>query len=176
MNDDLHIRAAAEPDLPCITEIYAQEVMSGVSSWELTPPNLDEITHRFHALKTQGYPYLVATQNGVLLGYAYASAYRPRPAYRYTVENSIYLAEEARGLGISQALLSALIDVCTEAGYRQMVAVIGDSANQPSIRFHQKMGFHQVGKIENIGWKFDRWLDCVVMQLALGQGGEGPPD
>jgi len=175
MEQTIEIRAAVEADVPAITEIYGQDVLSNVSSWELTPPDQAEMRRRFRDLQVQNYPYLVAVRDDRVLGYAFASAYRPRPAYRYTVENTIYLRPDARGQGISQSLLRHLIDACTDAGFRQMLAVIGDSNNQPSIRFHEKMGFRHAALLADIGWKFERWLDGVVMQLPLGEGGNTPP-
>ncbi len=173
---EFEVRPAVEDDLDQIAEIYAHEVRHGAASWELTAPDLEEMKRRYLAARQRNYPYLVAEIDGTILGYAYVGSYRPRPAYRYTVENSIYLRRQDQGRNIAQILLTALIEACTDAGFRQMIAVIGDSANYPSIRFHEKMGFRRIGVIENIGWKFERWLDSVLMQLALGDGGETPPE
>lgn len=171
----IYISDVTDADLPAIQTIYAFEVLHGVSSWEETPPDLAEITRRRDAVLAADYPYRVARRDGEILGYAYASAYRPRPAYRYTVENSIYISQNAQRSGVGKLLLTDLITVCTDQGYRQMIAVIGDSDNAMSIDFHRKMGFTSVGTIQSIGHKFGEWLDSVVMQLALGEGDQSPP-
>lgn len=173
---DIVLRDVSDADLPAIQEIYAFQVLHGVSSWEEVPPDLPEIGRRRDGVLAAGYPYRVAYQGDKILGYAYASAYRPRPAYRYTVENSIYIAEDAQRSGVGRLLLTDLIAVCTAKGYRQMIAIIGDSNNARSIDFHLKMGFKPVGEIKGIGYKFGKWLDSVVLQLALGEGGGAPPD
>ncbi len=173
---DWTIRDARPVDLPQITEIFAEEVRHGTASWSVEPPDLAEMTRRFDALTAQGYPYLVADRDGRVLGYCSAGPYRPRPGYRFTVENSIYARAEARGTGVAQALMNELIRRCEAGGFRQMIAVIGDSVDNPSIRFHEKMGFRHAGTFENIGWKFGRWLDSVVMQKTLGPGAETPPE
>lgn len=169
------IRDAREADLPAIQEIYADQVLHGVSSWEEEPPDLDEMRRRFEAIRNAGYPYRVALRGAQVVGYAYASAYRPRPAYRHTVENSIYISQQARRTGIGGKLLSDLIEQCSRRGYRQMIAVIGDSDNAMSIDFHEKMGFRRIGVIKAIGYKFDRWLDSVIMQRPLGEADKTPP-
>ena len=171
-----HIRPLLEADLAAITVIYAHHVLNGASSWELSPPDLTEITTRARTLIAAGYPYLVAELDGKVVGYAYAGAYRPRPAYRNTVEHSIYIDDTARRAGIGHALLSALIETCTTLGFRQMIAIIGDSKNLQSIEFHEKMGFEHVGRVKDIGYKFDRWMDQIIMQRALGDGAASPPD
>ncbi len=176
VDDIIELRDVCDADLPAIQEIYAFQVLHGVSSWEEEPPDLAEISRRRDAVLAAGYPYRVAVKGGTLLGYSYASAYRPRPAYRYTVENSIYVAEGTQRQGIGKLLLSDLIDVCTARGYRQMIAIIGDSRNARSIDFHLKMGFTRIGEIKAIGYKFDQWLDSVVLQLALGDGDHSPPE
>lgn len=173
---DIILRDVTDADLPAIQEIYAFEVLHGVSSWEEVPPDLLEISRRRDGVLKAGYPYRVASQGDKLLGYAYASAYRPRPAYRYTVENSIYIAEDAQRSGVGRLLLTDLIAVCTAAGYRQMIAIIGDSENARSIDFHLKMGFMRVGEVKAIGHKFGQWLDSVILQLELGKGHSAPPD
>jgi phosphinothricin acetyltransferase len=170
------IRAAEADDLPAIQQIYAYHVLHGTASWELEPPDLAEMRRRWETLVAGGYPYFVMEQGRKLLGYAYAGPYRPRPAYRYTVEDTIYLRQDQTGRGLAAPLLQQLIDACEEAGKRQMVAVIGDSANRASIAFHRRMGFAEVGTVRNIGWKFGRWLDQILMQRPLGRGDGSPPD
>jgi len=169
------IRPVTETDIPAITAIFAEEVLHGTASWSYEPPPEAELLEKMRGLVAQGYPYLVAEVENQVAGYTYASAYRPRVGYRFLVENSIYVAEEFRGRGIARVLMQALIDECTARGYRQMVAVIGDSENAPSIALHRSLGFEQVGLLPNIGYKFDRWLDSVLMQRALGDGGSSKP-
>jgi L-amino acid N-acyltransferase YncA len=171
----LEIRPTTEADLPAITEIYEHAVRFGTATFELEPPDLAEMSRRFGALLAGGYPYLVATLEGHIVGYAYASAYRPRPAYRFTVENSVYLRPAVHRRGIGQQLLQRLIAECTTRGFRQMIAVIGDSANAGSIGVHTRCGFEMIGTHPNVGFKFGRWLDTVMMQLALGEGGTSTP-
>ncbi len=169
------IRDVQDGDMGMIHDIYADQVLNGVSSWEETPPTLEEMTVRRDAVLSAGYPYRVAVRDNIVLGYAYVSAYRPRPAYRHTVENSIYIAKSGRRLGLGKDLLTDLIDVCTKMGFRQMIAVVGDSKNAMSIDFHIKMGFEKIGIIKSIGFKFGRWLDSVILQLPLGDGDRTPP-
>jgi phosphinothricin acetyltransferase len=169
------VRPATDADIPAITAIYQPAVLNGTASFELSPPDQAEMHRRFHALTDAGFPYLVAEADGTILGYAYAGAYRPRPAYRFSVENSIYVAPDAHRRGVGRILLSALIDVCTERGYRQMIAVIGDSAQSGSIGLHRSMGFRFSGTIHSVGYKHGRWLDSVIMQLPLGPGDTEPP-
>lgn len=171
------IRPAAPADIPAITAIYAHAVLHGTASWELEPPDVAEMLRRFEAVKAGGYPYLVAERQGAVLGYAYAGAYRPRPAYRATVENSIYIAPAAQGLGLGALLLEALMKACTERGFRQMIAVIGDGtgASVGSRRLHEKAGFRLIGIAEKIGFKHGRWLDQMLMQKELGEGDRTPP-
>ena len=164
------IRPATEADLPVITEIYEQAVRYGTATFELTPPDLAEMTLRFRALMDGGFPYLVAMLDGGVAGYAYAGPYRPRPAYRFTVENSVYLKPSIHRRGIGLQLMQRLIAACEARGYRQMIAVIGDSANAGSIGVHRACGFQMIGTHPNVGLKFGRWLDIVMMQLALGDG------
>ncbi len=171
----LVIRDATDADMAAIQAIYAHHVKTGGGSFEYDPPDAAEMTRRRDVVIGGGYPYIVAEAEGEILGYAYAGAYRPRRAYRYTVENSVYVAARAHRRGVGRALLAELIRRCTEAGFRQMIAVIGDSDNQGSIGLHRKMGFREVGTVENVGFKFGRWLDSVTMQLALGDGGETLP-
>ena len=164
------IRPAIEADLPFVTEIYAHAVLHGTATFELTPPDLAEMTRRYRVLMDGAFPYLVAVLDGIVVGYAYAGAYRPRPAYRFTVENSIYLDPAIHRRGIGMKLMRRLIDDCETRGYRQMIAVIGDSANAGSIGMHRACGFQVIGTHPNVGLKFGRWLDTVMMQLALGEG------
>jgi phosphinothricin acetyltransferase len=167
---DVLIRPATEADLPAITAIYDHAVRTGTATFELIPPDLAEMTRRFGALRDGGFPYLAAELDGAVVGYAYAGPYRPRPAYRFTVENSIYLAPASHRRGIGIQLLQRLIAECEARGYRQMIAVIGDSANAGSIGVHTRAGFQMIGTHPSVGLKFGRWLDTVMMQLALGEG------
>jgi phosphinothricin acetyltransferase len=169
------IRAAGRTDLPVITRIYAHHVRTGLASFEIEPPDLVEMQRRFDAIVAAGYPYLVAQHDEVVLGYAYANIYRARPAYRHTVEDSIYLAPEAIGKGLGRTLLDSLCAACESCGYHQMLAVIGDSANAASIGVHRACGFREVGMLRAVGYKFDRWVDSVLMQRALGPGDAAPP-
>jgi len=170
------IRDATSADLPEITRIYTDSVLNGVASYELVAPDEAEMGRRMAAIKDSGYPYLIAeADDGTVLGYAYASAFRTRPAYRWLVEDSIYLAPEARGQGVGRALLEALIGQCETLGFRQMVAVIG-GGHPASIAVHQKAGFVSSGMIAGSGHKHGRWLDTVFMQRALGQGKATDPD
>lgn len=173
----LIIRPALPSDIAAIAAIYAHAVLHGTASWELDPPDEAELLRRQEAILAGGYPYLVAERDGILLGYAYAGAYRPRPAYRATVENSIYIAPEAQGAGIGSALLDALIEACTQAGFRQMIAVIGDGtgASVGSRRLHERAGFRLIGVAEKVGYKHGRWLDQMLMQKELGEGDRSPP-
>ena len=170
-----HVRPATPADIPAITRIYAHAVRHGTASFELLPPDEAEMTRRQRALFDGGYPYLVAEIDSAVAGYAYAGPYRTRPAYRFTVENSIYIAPDAHRRGIGRVLLDALIAECEARNYRLMIAVIGDSAQAPSIELHRAAGFKMVGAFEAVGYKFDRWLDSVLMQRPLGKGSSAPP-
>jgi len=172
---DIEIRPGTQADLPAITAIYRQAVLEGTATFELMPPDLAEMTRRYEALTSGGFPYLVATLEDEVIGYAYAGPYRPRPAYRFTVENSVYLAPASHRRGIGTALLQKLITESETRGYRQMIAVIGDSANHGSIGVHTRCGFQMIGTHPNVGFKFGRWLDTVMMQRALGDGGDTLP-
>jgi phosphinothricin acetyltransferase len=167
---DPEIRPATEADLPAVTEIYQHAVLHGTATFELIPPDLAEMTRRFAALIDGGFPYLVAALESRVVGYAYAGAYRPRPAYRFTVENSVYQQPAIHRRGIGMRLLQRLIAESEQRGYRQMIAVIGDSANAGSIGVHTKCGFQMIGTHPSVGLKFGRWLDTVMMQLPLGEG------
>lgn len=170
------IRPSRDQDIPAITAIYGHWVTHGLASFELDPPGEAEMARRRLAVTEAGFPYLVASGAEGVIGYAYASAYRTRPAYRFTVENSVYVAPGAGRRGIGQALLAALIESCTALGFRQMVAVIGDSGNAASIGLHRRAGFVPAGLIKAAGWKHGRWVDSVLMQLALGSGAEQAPE
>lgn len=170
----VHIRPAAVTDLPAITAIYRHAVLHGTATFELDPPSLAEMTKRYEALAAAGFPYLVAIMEDVV-GYAYAGPYRPRPAYRFTVENSVYLDPAAQGRRIGTRLMQDLIAASEQRGYRQMIAVIGDSANAASISVHARAGFEMIGTHAAVGFKFGRWLDTVMMQRALGEGGTTTP-
>jgi L-amino acid N-acyltransferase YncA len=164
------IRAATGVDIPAITRIYAHAVIHGTATFELEPPDEAEMASRHRALLDGGFPYLVAELDGVVVGYAYAGPYRPRPAYRFTVEDSIYIDPMAQRRGIGRALLERLIAESEKRGFRQMIAVIGDSAQTASIEAHRAVGFRYIGNHENVGLKFGRWLDSVLMQRELGPG------
>jgi len=161
--------------MAAITAIYAHAVRFGTATWELDPPDVAEMTRRFDALTAAGFPVLVADAAGVVLGYAYAGSYRPRAAYRWTVEDSVYVAPDAQGRGVGRALLTALVDACTARGFRQMMAVIGDRDNVASVGLHTAMGFVPVGVATGVGFKHGRWLDQVLMQRALGEGATSAP-
>jgi len=167
---DLALRPSTESDLPAITAIYGEAVLHGTGTFELEPPSQADMAQRRQAVLGNGLPWLVAERGGQVLGYAYANHFRPRRAYRFCVEDSIYLHPEARGQGVGSALLGELIARCTAAGARQMLAVIGDSANLGSIGVHRRHGFQHTGLLKSSGWKFERWLDVVLMQLPLGEG------
>jgi len=169
------IRLATPADLAAITRIYAHAVCHGTASFEITPPDELEMARRYERLRADAYPYLVAEHDGSVVGYAYAGPYRNRPAYRWSVEDSIYLAPQAFRRGIGRALLAALIRETESAGFRQMIAVIGDSDNAASIELHRAAGFRLVGTFDHVGFKFGRWLDSVLMQRPLGAGASTVP-
>jgi phosphinothricin acetyltransferase len=171
----LEIRPTVAADLAAITEIYAHEVREGTATFELVPPDPDEMTRRFQVLMDGAFPYLVAELDGSVVGYAYASSYRPRPAYRFTVENSVYLRPQVHRHGIGRQLLERLIAECGTRGFRQMIAVIGDSANTASVGVHARCGFQMIGTHPGVGLKFGRWLDTVMMQRELGEGAKTVP-
>jgi L-amino acid N-acyltransferase YncA len=175
MSGALRVRPVAPDDLTAITDIYRHAVLHGTATWEVDPPDRAEIARRFAALADAGYPRLVATRDGVVLGYAYAGSYRPRAAYRWTVEDSVYVSPAAQRMGVGRALLGALIETCEALGYRQMVAVIGDRDNAGSVALHRALGFVDVGVARSVGYKHGRWLDQVLMQRALGPGDATPP-
>ena len=170
------IRPSRDADVPAITAIYAHHVRTGTASFETSAPDEAEMQRRRDALADSRYPWLVADLGGEVCGYAYAGPYRVRPAYRFSVEDSVYVSSRTQRRGIGTALLRALIRACTDRGYRQMVAIIGDSAQAASIGLHRAAGFEMVGTLKNVGYKHDRWLDSVFMQRALGEGASTPPD
>jgi len=171
----VEIRPSRDEDVPRIREIYAHHVMHGLASFEEVPPSVEDMAGRRRDLLARGLPYLVAEADGMVLGYAYAGPYRTRSAYRFTLENSVYIAQDAIGRGVGRRLLSELIERCTALGYRQMIAVIGDSNHKASIGLHEQAGFRRIGTIEAVGFKFGRWVDSVLMQKALGPGATEPP-
>ncbi|HYM72524.1 MAG TPA: GNAT family N-acetyltransferase [Stellaceae bacterium] len=169
------LRPCETRDVRAVRDIYAHHVLHGLASFEVEAPSEAEMALRREAVLAGGYPYLVAERAGEVLGYAYASAYRTRPAYRYTAENSVYIRPDCVGQGIGRLLLAALIAECERRGLRQLVAVIGDSANHASIGLHRRAGFVEIGTIRAAGYKFGRWVDSVLMQRALGDGDTTPP-
>ncbi|QCK85004.1 N-acetyltransferase family protein [Phreatobacter aquaticus] len=169
------IRAATPADIPAITAIYGPNVLNGRASFEYEAPDEPEMAKRQASILSGGYPYIVSERDGVIEGYAYASAYRTRPGYRFACENSVYVSPDAQGRAVGKALLNRLIDLTTEAGYRQMIAVIGNLGNHGSIALHRACGFTVVGVLPSIGWKLDTWVDCVLMQRPLGQGDRTKP-
>jgi L-amino acid N-acyltransferase YncA len=169
------VRPSAESDLDGIAAIYAHAVAHGTASFELDPPNKQEMACRRAAILDGGYPYLVAEGNGAVLGYAYAGAYRTRPAYRSTVEDSVYVVPAAQGQGVGRLLLTALIRECEARDFRLMVAVIGDEESKGSIGLHRSLGFEPAGILKGIGYKHGRWLSTVLMQRPLGCGAQQPP-
>jgi L-amino acid N-acyltransferase YncA len=169
------IRPAAPADVGAIAAIYGHAVLTGTATFEIEPPGHAEMARRLKDLLDNGYPYLAAESTGAVVGYAYAGPYHRRPGYRHTVEDSVYLSEDWRGRGIGGALLKRLVTDCETRGFRQMVAIIGDSDNAASVRLHETLGFGQVGTFRHVGHKFGRWLDVVLMQRALGPGETMPP-
>jgi L-amino acid N-acyltransferase YncA len=169
------IRPSREEDVAAIAAIYGHHVLHGLASFEEVPPEAEEIARRRAAIVAGGLPYLVAELSGRVVGYSYASLFRPRAAYRFTLEDSIYLEEAWTGRGIGRALLAALILRSTELGYRQMVGVIGGRETLPSIRLHRALGFAEIGVLPAVGFKFGRWVDIVLMQRALGAGADTLP-
>jgi L-amino acid N-acyltransferase YncA len=172
---NLIVRPATTADIPDITTIYGPAVLTGTASFEVDPPDEAEMLRRCEAITGAGYPYFVAEVNGRVAGYAYASAYRTRPGYRFTVEDSVYVAQDAQGKGVGKALLERVIAKSRDDGFRLMIAVIGDSANFGSIILHRRLGFRYCGTIHSVGYKFGRWLDSVMMELPLGEGDRSTP-
>jgi phosphinothricin acetyltransferase len=169
------VRDSADSDIESISAIYAHHVLTGTASFELDPPDLAEMARRRADVLANGFPYLVAVRDEQVLGYAYVNYFRTRPAYRFSVENSIYVREGLRRQGVGRALLSALMTRCEASGVRQILAVIGDSANTGSIGLHAACGFRFAGVLRASGWKFERWIDTVLMQLELGEGDRSAP-
>ena len=169
------IRPCMPNDLAAVTEIYAWNVRNGTGTFELEPPDRGEMARRFDDVRSKGLPWLIAEEQGRVLGYAYANHFRPRLAYRFCLEDSVYLAADATGRGVGRLLLAELLARCEDAGGRQMLAVIGDSQNLGSIGVHRRLGFEDVGTMKAAGWKFGRWLDVVILQKALGPGATASP-
>ena len=169
------IRSVCEADLEEVRTIYAKEVLEGIASFEIEPPHIKEMRVRLRQVRDANLPYLVAELDGRVAGFAYAVPYRPRPAYRYTVENSVYVARWAQRQGIGSQLLDSLMSACESVGARQMVAIIGVVEHAASIRAHEKAGFRTVGTLQKVGWKLGRWVDTVVMQRALNSDADNPP-
>ena len=170
------IRPSTEADLPAITRIYAHHVLHGTGTFETTPPTPEEMAGRRADVLGKGLPWLVAEEASEVIGYAYGNWFKPRPAYRFSVEDSIYLAPEAAGKGLGRALLAELLATLERSGIRKVMAVIGDSANAGSIGVHTALGFQHVGVVKACGWKFGRWLDIVLMEKPLGLADSCPPE
>jgi L-amino acid N-acyltransferase YncA len=170
------VRDALPADLPVIQSIYAHHVLHGLASFEEVPPDATEMERRYREILARRLPYVVVESDGRVAGYAYAGPYRSRPAYRYTVEDSVYIASDAAGRGLGRAALSEVIRRAADLGFRQMIAIIGDSENRPSIALHEKLGFRRAATLQAVGFKFGRWVDSVLMQLSLGAGDSRLPD
>jgi phosphinothricin acetyltransferase len=175
MTPAILVRPSADADVPDIARIYGHHALRGLASFEEVTPAVEEMARRRADILSKGFPYLVAEEAGQVVGYAYCSAYRPRSGYRFSVEDSIYVAPGRGGAGIGSLLLPRLVDAATALGARQMIAVIGDSANHGSIRLHARFGFRHAGTLEAIGFKLGRWVDSVLMQRALGEGSSSLP-
>lgn len=171
----LVIRDASVADITAIQAIYGHHVLHGTASFELTPPTVEEMRQRHAGVLASGLPYLAAEIDGAVAGYAYATLYRPRPAYRFTCEDSVYMKPGMAGRGIGGKLLATLIERCTAMGWRQMLAVVGDSANAASLALHARSGFYPVGTLRSVGHKFGEWRDTVLMQRELGDGNTTEP-
>ncbi|ADP71512.1 Phosphinothricin acetyltransferase [Rhodomicrobium vannielii ATCC 17100] len=170
------VRDARECDMAAVHAIYAHHVLDGLASFEEVAPSVEEMAMRRESVLASGLPYLVAERGGAVVGYAYAGLYRLRSAYRYTIEDSVYVADGLRGCGIGSVLLAELLARCEAGPWRQMVAVIGDSGNAGSIALHKRMGFHPAGVLVSAGFKFGRWVDSVLMQRRLGEGDRTLPE
>jgi phosphinothricin acetyltransferase len=171
----VEVRDATEADMPTVQAIYAHHVLHGLATFEEVPPSVDEMLARRTSVLHAGLPYLAARIDGRVVGYAYATAYRPRPAYRHSIEDSVYVAQGSSGRGIGGALLQTLIDRCELGPWRQMLAVIGNSGNTGSIALHRRLGFQPIGTLHAVGFKLGRWVDTVLMQRALGDGDRSAP-
>lgn len=169
------IRDASEADMEAIRDIYAHHVLYGLATFEEVPPSVEELCFRRASVLAAGLPYLLAELNGEIVGYSYATAYRPRPAYRFTIEDSVYVADGFGGRGIGSALLEELIARCEKGPWRQMLAVVGNSGNAGSLGLHRRMGFQPIGTFKSAGFKLGRWVDTVLMQRALGEGDRTAP-
>jgi L-amino acid N-acyltransferase YncA len=176
LKGSVEIRPSDESDVGAIATIYRHHVLHGLASFEEVPPEPGEIASRRREIVARGLPYLVAERSGRVLGYCYAGPYRPRSAYRFTLEDSVYIDAAEVGRGVGRALLGSLLERCAELGYRQMVAVVGGSDTWPSIRLHAGLGFTQVGVLSAVGFKFGSWVDIVLMQRALGSGATTAPN
>lgn len=174
-NTSATLRPSRDIDVPRIRDIYAHHVLNGLASFEEVPPTVEEVASRRRDVLRKGLPYIVAEIEGAVLGYAYANHYRQRSAYRFTLENSVYIDQAAIGRGIGGLLLVNIIQQCTSLGYRQMVAVIGDSGHKASIALHERAGFKRIGILPSVGFKFGRWVDSVLMQRPLGPGDSSLP-
>ncbi len=170
MSTELLIRDSRDADVPAFQAIYAHAVLNGAASFEEVPPDVAEMARRRQAVLDGGYPHLAAERDGVTVGYAYASAYRTRIAYRFTVENSVYVQPGLGRQGIGRALLAALIERCEAGPWRRMIAIVGDKTHEASIRLHQQAGFELIGTLPSVGFKFGRWIDTVMLQRPLGPG------
>jgi len=170
------IRPSRDEDIAAIAAIYSHHVLHGTGTFETTPPTEADMAARRADVLGRGLPYLVAEQDGQVLGFAYCNWFKPRPAYRFSAEDSIYVADAARGMGLGRQLLGALCDAAEGAGVRKLLAVIGDSANQGSIGVHRSAGFTQIGVMRSVGWKFGAWRDVVLMEKPLGDGDATPPE
>ncbi|MQB41555.1 GNAT family N-acetyltransferase [Rhizobium sp. ICMP 5592] len=170
------IRDACDGDMEVIRDIYTHHVVYGLATFEEVPPSVDELRSRRASVLVMGLPYLVAELNGEIVGYSYATAYRPRPAYRFSIEDSVYVADGLGGLGVGSALLQELIARCEKGRWRQMLAVIGNSGNAGSLALHRRMGFQPIGTFKSAGFKLGRWVDTVLMQRALGEGDRTAPE
>ncbi|WP_114812668.1 GNAT family N-acetyltransferase [Paraburkholderia kururiensis] len=175
-NGAVTLRDATEHDVPAIAAIYAHHVLHSVASFEETPPTVDDMRTRFATVRGLGLPWIVAGIDGKVAGYCYATPYRPRPAYRHTVEDSIYIDDAFRGRGLGRVLLAALIERCEQGPWRQMVAVIADGGRGGSLSLHRSLGFEWIGTLKAVGFKQGRWLDTTLMQRVLGPGDAVPPD
>ena len=172
----IHVRPSVDGDLDAITVIYADHVLHGTGTFEVDPPTCAEMATRRAEVLSRKLPWLVAERGGEVLGFAYANWFKPRPAYRFSAEDSVYVKEGARGGGVGRALLTALIEAAQAAGVRQLMAVVGDSANNDSIGLHRALGFEQTGLMRSVGWKHGAWRDIVLMQRPLGSGDAQSPE